>query len=465
MTDYFFGLTDKGLKRTNNEDCFIAQNIAGGNQVLACVIDGVGGYEGGEMASAIAQETILQLITQEVSEPIETLKQTLISANEKIFIAKDKNIEQDKMACVLTLVIADPGKNKFYYAHVGDTRLYLLRDKTLVKISRDHSTVGFLEESGRLTEDEAMRHPRRNEITKALGFQSQIDAQSDFIESSESPFLPGDTLLLCSDGLTDMINHEGISAILNSSASLQEKGMTLVKGANAAGGHDNITVVIVQNNNKSQPLEATKPQQKKNNIPPEKTQLSINTATAITPVKKNKITPFLFIIILGLAALSAWLFYNKNNSPVINQEVETLVKSRTTSELAFASLIQDTSAGKKGIVTLPAAQNIMLTESILFTQDSVTINASSATFIADSSFTGPAFIFSPQCQFISINNANFKNFNIAIQINRQDIQFSKVSFPGCSTSVQQNIILNDSINTGHIPGILFLRTDSIYIHP
>ncbi len=263
MADYFFGITDIGRKRTNNEDCFIAEKLAGSGQVIACVIDGVGGYEGGELASAIARETILGQITKEISEPIDALKQALILANEKIFVEKDNSPEHNKMACVVTLVIADPAKNKFFYAHVGDTRLYLLRDNTLVKITRDHSAIGYLEESGRLTEEAAMRHPRRNEISKALGFQSLIEAQSDFIESSESPFLPGDTLMLCSDGLTDMINNEAISAILNSDASLAEKGKQLINAANEAGGNDNITLVMVQNNNKSQPLEATKPQQKK----------------------------------------------------------------------------------------------------------------------------------------------------------------------------------------------------------
>ena len=104
------------------------------------------------------------------------------------------------MACVLTLAVVDIEKNKFYYAHVGDTRLYLFRDNTLVKVSKDHSFVGFLEESGRLTEEAAMQHPKRNEINKALGLGVKFSASDDYIETGESPFLPGDLLLLCSDG-------------------------------------------------------------------------------------------------------------------------------------------------------------------------------------------------------------------------------------------------------------------------
>ena len=120
------------------------------------------------------------------------------------------------MACVLTLVLADVEENKFYYAHVGDTRLYLLRDNSLVKVSNDHSFVGFLEDNGRLTEEAAMRHPKRNEINKALGFDEEQLLQPDYIETAESPFLPSDILLLCSDGLSDMINQKTITSILTS---------------------------------------------------------------------------------------------------------------------------------------------------------------------------------------------------------------------------------------------------------
>jgi serine/threonine protein phosphatase PrpC len=109
------------------------------------------------------------------------------------------------------MALVDIANNKFYYTHVGDTRLYLFRD-SLVKVSRDHSFVGFLEDNGKLSEEAAMRHPKRNEINKALGFDAQI-ASKDYIETGESPFLPGDMLLLCSDGLTDMVNNSAITSI------------------------------------------------------------------------------------------------------------------------------------------------------------------------------------------------------------------------------------------------------------
>ena len=139
----------------------------------------------------------------------------IIAANDKINEEKKEAGINERMACVLTCVVADIKNNKCWYAHVGDTRVYLLRDHSLVKISKDHSDVGFLEESGRLSEEEAMRHPRRNEINKALGFEEDISTPEDFIETGESPFLPGDLLLLCSDGLTDMISSGSIMQVLS----------------------------------------------------------------------------------------------------------------------------------------------------------------------------------------------------------------------------------------------------------
>lgn len=466
MADYFFGITDIGRKRTNNEDCFIAEIIKGGSQVLACVIDGVGGYEGGELASAIARETILNNFSNDVTEPIAVLKQALIKSNEKIFVEKNKNPGYNQMACVATLVFADTGKNKFYYAHVGDTRLYLLRDSTLVKITRDHSTVGYLEESGRLTEEAAMRHPKRNEINKALGFQLLIDEQSDFIETSESPFLPGDTLMLCSDGLTDMINNEAISAILNSDVALEEKGTQLIKAANDAGGNDNITVVIVQNKNKSQPLEATRPQEKKqnhstSNLPDIKAPIS---NPIHKPKKRNGTIFFLIFLVLGLGALSGWLWFQKANQPPAVVANNSIVPVKNEAERSFAASIVDTTGGSNHIITAGASKNIILSDAIFFANDSVRLNLDGTTFISDSAFSGPAFIFSPQCRYISISGVSFKNFSTGIQLNGQEIHLENVGFPNTISAVQQNLILKDSLISGRIPAVLFFKNDSLSTH-
>ena len=258
MADNFYGLTDTGKMRDNNEDNFIAQNILNGKYVAGCVIDGVGGYEGGEVAASLARTAILNTIKKTSGNIVDILKKALSEANRKIFDKKRTSGEHLQMACVVTLTLADINENKFYYVHVGDTRLYLFRDNSLVKVTHDHSFVGFLEDSGRLSEEAAMQHPKRNEINKALGFDEGKILEPDYIETGESPFLPGDMLLLCSDGLSDMLNSRTIIGIIGSPQSVKEKCKELINAANVAGGKDNITVVVIQNDRSPLQQEATK---------------------------------------------------------------------------------------------------------------------------------------------------------------------------------------------------------------
>ncbi|MDQ6903000.1 MAG: protein phosphatase 2C domain-containing protein, partial [Bacteroidota bacterium] len=220
MADYFYGITDKGKRREKNEDTFFARETNDKRFLIAGVIDGVGGYEGGDVAAGIARTVIMKNLETISGDVVETLRLAIVAANAKINDEKKEAGINERMACVLTCAVADIQNNKCWYAHVGDTRIYLLRDHSLVKISKDHSVVGFLEESGRISEEEAMRHPRRNEINKALGFEEDISTPEDFIETGESPFLPGDLLLLCSDGLTDMISSAAIMQILTSKKNL-----------------------------------------------------------------------------------------------------------------------------------------------------------------------------------------------------------------------------------------------------
>src|SRR6188474_1678777 len=259
MTENYFGITDTGKMRDNNEDDFIAEKILKDRYIMGCVIDGVGGYEGGEVATKIARETILHYFSIPSGDIVTMMKEALKVANEKISEEKIKNSGHENMACVVTMAVADAKNKKFYYAHIGDTRLYLFRDNSLVKITKDHSFVGFLEDSGRLSETEAMNHPKRNEINKALGFTMMMNADEELIETGESPFLPGDILLLCSDGLSDMVRSDQITSILSNTGSLDEKAKELITLANNAGGKDNITVVLVQNTNKPLKQKATKP--------------------------------------------------------------------------------------------------------------------------------------------------------------------------------------------------------------
>ncbi|HET9277797.1 MAG TPA: protein phosphatase 2C domain-containing protein, partial [Flavitalea sp.] len=319
-TDFYSGVTHPGKVRENNEDAFLVEKILEDRYILACVIDGVGGYEGGEVAARIAKDAILQHLQIPSEDLFLAIREAVVIANEKIYsekIASERNV---RMACVLTIAVIDLTYNQFYYAHVGDTRLYLLRDYTLVKITRDDSFVGFLEDSKRLSEEEAMKHPKRNEINKALGFDPNIGLISDYIETGISPFLPGDILLLCSDGLTDMIDSKTITRILTSKNKIPEKAKALVEAANNAGGNDNVTVVLLHNTNKRAALEVTKPPVvKKNELQVENDDASMQENGV--SIKKHKggrwITLLLIVLCLGLLAALLWqLSKNKIEPPV-----------------------------------------------------------------------------------------------------------------------------------------------------
>src|SRR5215217_4188725 len=217
MADNFFGITDMGRVRTNNEDAFIAQKL--GRYIAACVIDGVGGYEGGEVAAAIARQAIVDYLSVPSGDITTMMREAFGVANEKITAEIERNPTYESMACVATLAMVDVATKTFYYAHIGDTRLYLFRDNSLIKITKDQSFVGYLEDNGRITEEEAMQHPKRNEINTALGFEAQLNLTD--IETGSSPFLPGDLLLLCSDGLSDLVKSREMAAILMEESTLQ----------------------------------------------------------------------------------------------------------------------------------------------------------------------------------------------------------------------------------------------------
>ncbi|RYF69186.1 MAG: serine/threonine-protein phosphatase, partial [Cytophagaceae bacterium] len=136
--------------------------------------------------------------------------------------------------------------NKLLFVHVGDTRLYRLRNQQLDKLTHDHSLVGLREDANQLTEREAMRHPRRNEILRNVGSEAHRVDDPDFLESGETDFVPGDLLLLCSDGLTDMLTRAEITDILNQTIGAEEQIAELIRQANDQGGQDNITVVLAQ---------------------------------------------------------------------------------------------------------------------------------------------------------------------------------------------------------------------------
>lgn len=242
----FFGKTDVGRQRTNNEDAFVAEQLDE-NTVLAVVIDGIGGYEGGEVAAEIAQMEISSYLKEfNRGERLELLKQAVVCANNAIYDRRRFDTARPHMGCVLTSALIDANRKVIDMVHVGDTRLYQFHQGNLRKLSHDHSYVGYCEENDELTEEQAMHHPRRNEISRAVGEGQHGVSDPSFLEAEEFPLLPNSTFLLCSDGLTDLVTSHQIVAILEQPISLEKKVQALIDAANEAGGKDNVTVILVE---------------------------------------------------------------------------------------------------------------------------------------------------------------------------------------------------------------------------
>lgn len=245
-TMHIAGQTDVGRSRQDNQDTFISQSLWSAHDALLVVIDGVGGYAGGAEAAALARESIMQYMGKPTGDTLTMLREAVIHANNQIVRQRQQEPSLGRMCCVLTAAVADAATNKLLYVHVGDTRLYRLRQGQLDKLTHDHSLVGVREDANQLTEREAMHHPRRNEILRDIGSVPHRVDDPDFLESGETDFLSGDVLLLCSDGLTDMLTRAQITDVLTNALSADEQIAELIRQANEAGGQDNITVVLAQ---------------------------------------------------------------------------------------------------------------------------------------------------------------------------------------------------------------------------
>ncbi|HEY1871007.1 MAG TPA: protein phosphatase 2C domain-containing protein, partial [Chitinophagaceae bacterium] len=457
MADNFYGITDMGKMRDNNEDNFIAQTILSGKYVTGCVIDGVGGYEGGEVAAALARSAILSTIKKNSRNVIEVLTKALTTANQKINYEKQAKGENMQMACVATLALADIHENKFYYAHVGDTRLYLFRDHSLIKVSHDHSFVGFLEDSGRISEEAAMTHPKRNEINKALGFNEENFSEPDYIETGESPFLPGDILLLCSDGLSDMVNNKTITDILNSPESVKEKCKALIDAANAAGGKDNITVVIIRNNKLPLKQDATRPVAVKKNESLTEDAIKVEKDGDFThdhsERKKSSINLFLIPGFVLLAVL-AWFTYSvyshrRDNKAIVNSD---LPASKIVQKEKLSGSINNSDSKEIFLENLfGQRQSTTINELLYIQKDSLHINGDGIRLIADSTYKGAAIILSRDCKYILLDSITLENFDIGISIKNNALHLKNVRFKNCRVPVLYEMQLqNDKNISGNI---------------
>ncbi len=251
---FISGNTDPGRRRKENQDAWIAQQLWSPENALLAVIDGVGGYTGGEKAAAIARESIIQYMQLPKGDTLTMLREAIIFANNRIVEERKKDQQISEMCCVLTAVVADAATQSLYFAHVGDTRLYRYREGKLQKLTKDHSFVGIREDAGEMTELEAMNHPHRNQILREVGSTLHRLDDEDFMDYGREELLPGDSLLLCSDGLTDMITVQQVTTLLSTGQPLSNKVNSLIALANEMGGNDNITVVLL----KRKPVTAKK---------------------------------------------------------------------------------------------------------------------------------------------------------------------------------------------------------------
>ena len=244
----FFGATDTGRVRTNNEDNFIACELWGGSHLLLAAIDGIGGYEGGEVAARIARDVIIEETTSHPGvDCLELLKHAVTKANNAIVEHKKADPDRSRMGCVISSAIIAPDKMRVYMVHVGDSRLYqYTASDGLKKLSHDHSLVGYREEIGMLTEEQAMHHPQRNIIERSLGDELHNPDDPNFLDAGIFPIFEPTQYLFCSDGLSDTLYSAEIASVLATDADARTEVTRLIDMANDAGGKDNITAVIAK---------------------------------------------------------------------------------------------------------------------------------------------------------------------------------------------------------------------------
>ena len=235
------GNSDPGLLRDVNEDRFHLDLARG----LFMVVDGVGGQAAGGKAADTAISQLRARLERETGPVTDRLREAITVANNEIHRLAGLRQEWSGMACVLTVAVVEDGRALI--GHVGDTRLYKLRHGRMEKVTRDHSPVGEREDAGEISELEAMNHPRRNEVYRDVGSEPHGSADPEFIEVREVPFEPDAALLLCSDGLTDVVDSSSIQRVIAQWAGHPQQVVdSLIEAANAAGGKDNVTVVYVE---------------------------------------------------------------------------------------------------------------------------------------------------------------------------------------------------------------------------
>lgn len=240
MQTFYF--TDPGRVRSHNEDSVTIVSNENKEFVLA-IADGMGGHKAGEIASSIAIEHIMNSFYSletigSKDDAIEWLRIIVKEINDKIFDYSEKNPESKGLGT--TLVIAIKTEDYILYGNIGDSSGYVIKNGILHKVTKDHTYVNMLVNSGKLSEESAKNHPQKNLLTRALGANNPVEIDIFDIDTSVKG------LFLCSDGLTNMLTIEQIEKVLNSNLSIEEVVVKLIKKANIRGGDDNISIAYLK---------------------------------------------------------------------------------------------------------------------------------------------------------------------------------------------------------------------------
>ena len=329
MLARFSGVTDPGRRRRRNEDAFVCE------PPLFAIADGMGGAQAGEVASGLAAAVLEEATGDEPSteKGEERVALLIQEANRRVFQRSNEDAATSGMGTTMTVALVDHSDGTIAFGHVGDSRAYRVRGGELEQLTDDHSLVGELLRSGRLSPEEAETHPQRSVITRALGTEPDVDVDTFTVEAE-----PDDVYLLCSDGLTDMISPRDILAAVEANDDLDEVARALVNAANAGGGEDNITVVLFEidghggatdpagdpGETARMPAASPEPEEDENTLSPLDAVPAVDTAvipaavveehlqqveaTAQRQQQRRRILPLVFLILLlvALVALAAW---------------------------------------------------------------------------------------------------------------------------------------------------------------
>lgn len=237
-----FSVTDTGVLRTMNQDyCFSSDTPIGNLPNLYIVCDGMGGHKAGEYASRYTSQRIVAHASRSRSEnPVRILRDAIQKANEILVIESREDLEKQGMGT--TVVAATIIDRRMYVANVGDSRLYVIGD-TIEQITKDHSYVEEMVRMGKVDREDARKHEKKNVITRAVGVTDKVRADIFEVDLNEN-----DTVLLCTDGLSNMVTDERIYEIVTSSLHSEEAARKLVEEANKNGGQDNITALVLKPN-------------------------------------------------------------------------------------------------------------------------------------------------------------------------------------------------------------------------